>query len=440
MKRILCLILLLPVICTITLSTTSAKSSEKTITFRNINDLREVVIDIYNDNYDELVEIAHKVRSFECDDEYVTFEANCGPCSTAFQKILYDHNIITETTIGANTDAHIFNFYRTEFTDSKGSFNSIIIDTTYKQYAMLYLTHDEITENLPEVLVYEYGNFDDMKAQLKGALNILDENEFNDMCTLLTVNQYYIAYIPQDFQELDFKSSMNYSSAFIDDLRNNGGAYTKPFDTLTLINTEKSVSKDFVYDSNGIYRCYISSEELKVFSTGFNVISPKENIEYGAKMENDTLRVIPNYPSPKTENDVRLISKGSTYPLSLNKSDITTPILISLDFRAGKDAPAIYAYAVGRTLKYGDVDFDCAVNIMDATYLQKAIAKIPSYNLDVFSKETCDVLKTNPYDINNATQICRYVAKFDTPYCGQSLYFSSALELSCNEVMGYIDM
>ncbi|MBQ2972653.1 MAG: hypothetical protein IJE16_08945 [Ruminococcus sp.] len=446
MKKALCCILALLVICISSLCVTSAQSTDDAVVFKNIEQLRKTITDIYNDNYDELVKIAHKVRIFECDDKYITYYPNCGPCSTAFQSILYDNSIITETTIGCKRDDHIFNFYRTAFTDSEGAVSSIIIDTTYKQYVTAYYTQsglrfDDIAKDLPPVLVYEYGNIEEMTAQLSGALNSIDEESFSSMCNSIFDNQYYYQYIPQDFQELDFKPTMNYTSEFLDALRNKSGFFEYNIhQTLLLNSTENDYQKEFIYDNNGVYRCYIPSTEVSSIITGFNIISPETDSVYGAKDSTDTLRLIPNFPSSKSEDDVKLIHKGSQTPLTLNTQGIKLPILLSVDFRAGENSPAIFAYTVGRQLSYGDVNLDNTVDIMDSTYLQMVLAKCENYTLDVFSKESANVLKTTKLNINNATEINRYLAKYDSKYCGQNMFFSSALELSCSESMGYIDV
>ena len=446
MKKTLCCILTLLFICTASLCVTSAQSTDDAVVFKNIDELRKAVIEIYNDNYDELVEIAHRVRSFECDDKYITYYSNCGPCSTALQSILYDNSIVTETTIGGKRDDHIFNFYRTAFTDSEGTISNIIIDTTYKQYVTSYYTQiglsfDDMAEELPPVLVYEYGNKEEMTAQLSGALNSIDEASFTSMCNTLFNNQYFYQYLPQDFQELDFKPTMNYTSEFLDAIRNKSGFYEhSPYEKLQLNSTENNCQKEFIYDNNGVYRCYISSNEVALFSSGFNIINQKSDIVFGAKENTDTLRLIPNYPSSKSEDDVKLMDKNSQNLLTLNTQGIELPILVSVDFRAGENSPAIYAYTVGKQLSYGDVNLDNTVDIMDATYLQKVLAKSESFSLDVFSKESANVLKTNQLNINNATEINRYLAKYDSKYCSQDMFFSSALELSCEESMGYIDI
>lgn len=446
MKKLLCIIISILIICSLSLYPVSAESDTKTQTFKDIEELRAHLMNIYEENYDEFVSIARTLREFEGEDEYITYYSYCGPCTTAFQKILYDNGIVTEATKANLNKDHIFNVLRTSFLQTSDTDTVLVIDTTYKQYlTQEFINHgvdiSDIKKYIPAVLIYEYGNYEQLKSELSDMKEVFDDVKFDSLCSNVFSWQYTNAYLPHDFQQLDDKAIMNYGVKFVEDLRNNTGRNIKELnDTLFLNGISSGYKKQLEYDGKGVYRCYIPYEDIASISSGFNVVNDENEVVFGAASDNDNLRCIPSVAYNLSDNEVKIMSKSSQYQLTLNTQGVFLPILVSIDLRAGENAPAVYAYTVTKVLSYGDVNSDGEVNITDVTELQKAIAKYPDCTLDAYELETANVLKTESLNIFNATEISRYLAKFDCRKCGQYIYCSPTLELSCSNQFGYIEM
>ena len=111
---------------------------------------------------------------------------------------------------------------------------------------------------LPEVLVYEYGNYEQLYEQLSALETRFGEEKAKVLCNEVYKNNCYFKYQISDLQHLEGYEVMNYSSEFIEDLRsNNGKLSVKLDDTLVLNSINSDLKKEFVYDTNGVYRCYL---------------------------------------------------------------------------------------------------------------------------------------------------------------------------------------
>lgn len=73
---------------------------------------------------------------------------------------------------------------------------------------------------------------------------------------------------------------------------------------------------------------------------------------------------------------------------------------------------AAFSAAADTTYIRGDAQGDGSVTVLDATTVQKKLADLPVYS---FNEKAADV-DGNGLDINDATNIQRYVALFDDPY------------------------
>ena len=443
-KTILCLILALT-LCTYSCATALCTTSNNKA-FDDIDSFRAYVTEIYNNNYDELIKIAKTLDNITVPDKYITYDSNCGPCSVAFQNILYKHNILVEVTEKTLVRTHAFNLYRASFIESSQEISLIVVDTTYKQfivdkYKSEGLSIEDMAQDIPQVLVYEYNDFDAMEKQLKNMKNSLPQDKYESALKEVFDNNTKFEYMSQDFQDVPHKELTTYDSRLLDDLRNKSGQTNKKLNkNATLFSTTTDYKAKFYYDCNGIYRCYVPYEDVEKISSGFVIADENRNILFGCETENDTLSIASTNSMTNHDNDLKILKSNGAYPISLNTQGLFLPILISIDLRAGEERAAIYAHPIGQILKYGDVDIDGDISVKDVTFLQKAIAKHQGYTLDVYQNETSNVTKKNPLCILNATVISRYLAKYDTEKCGQQMYFSSAFRVGHVENLGYIDM
>lgn len=446
-KKVICSILTATTLCLSTIFPTLAADNE--YMFKDISDIRETVIEIFNENYDELVEHIHSIRpgTDEYQDEYITYYTNCAPSSTAFQKILFDNGILVECQRFISPD-HSFNFLRTRLASSPEKVTCIVIDTTYKQFlTQLYesnnLTFDDMAQDLPEVLIYEYGNKQEFLEQLKPIAHRFSENEFTKYTNHLFNAEHSNSYLSSDLQFLGYEGynltdfhKKYYTSYFIDQLRNHIIEYdTESSEAPVLCSTDGANTKAFEYDANGVYRCYLEQQEISSFSSGFTLTDSNGKIIYGAEESNLALTPIQNN---RQNSQITLSSKGRN-PIAINTQHLITSIMINIDMCAGKDNPVIYIFMVFRTNLYGDVDSDGTVDINDVTYLQKNIAGYPSATLSYDATDATDLLKCGASDIKNATEISMYLAKIKEFNNGNNIYYTAASALGSHATSGYTD-
>lgn len=444
MKKIICLILSF-VLCTLCCTTAFCTTNVPTPCY-DIDVFREYITDIYEKNYDELVSIAKTLDNIDVSDEYITYDSNCGPCSVAFQNILYKNDILVEVVERTLSRTHAFNLYRASLDDNCGKICPIVVDTTYKQfivdeYISQGLTVDDLAEDVPPVLVYKYGDYNELVRELENIKNSLPENMFESVCKEVFDNHYKYEYIPQDFQDVPHKEMTTYDSKLLDDLRNNSGKTNVKLNGAAILSsTTTDYKSTFHFDCNGVYRRLVPFEDISEISNGFVIADINGNTIFGCDIENETLAIANTSTYVNHDNDLKILSSQGTYPLSINTQNLYSQILVSIDLRAGENKAAIYIHPVSTTAKYGDINNDSNITVEDVTYLQKTIAKHEGYALDVYKNETANVTKTKPHSILNATQISRYLAKYETEKCGETLYFSSAFRVGHIEGLGYIDM
>lgn len=459
LKKALCAVLAITMLFGTTMISAQAKTTETSKTqeyeFENIEDLRKTITQIFVDEYDKIIELARELNPDkpDCKDEYFTFYSHCGPTSAAFRKVLYDdYGYIVETqraNLGVN---HIFNLMRVTFADSPDKVSCIVIDTTYKQfvtatYERANLSFDDIANDLPPVLIYEYGNTDEMVQQLKGANNHLDAEQFELMCidVYRCLNGY--VYLPQDFQRFEYNNynqdtPLNVTSQAMDDLRNNSGKCDYRTDkTPYIFSTSTNAMQEFIYDGNGVYRCCIPFKKVEQYVNGFLLTDKDGNIMYGMSDCESTLccaNFYPQIPYTSLNTVLKMDSEGIT-PLSidLQNNNNMQYLMLSIDLRAGTDTPAVYCYRIVNVEKYGDINNDGTVDVCDASYLQKCI--VGDESLDAIAKERADVLKCGALSIKNVTAISNYIADNKDFDCGSTLYYSTFSDLKSSAPYGYID-
>ena len=447
MKKIISVLLAITMLFSVT-ATVSAESEKSG--FTDIEDVRRTINEIYDENYDEFTSLVGAFKNTDLEgDKYFTYVENCGPCSTAFQKILYDNGIIVENQRPTTTYGHVYNMLRTSYVSSPDIETDIVIDTTYKQfltgvYNINGYTYDDMASELPKVLIYEYGNIEQLRSQLSALYDRFGVETADKTVDSVLQANYYFKYQISDFQHIDYPGYTHsvYSSEFIEDLRsNNGKLSVKLEDTLIINSTTSELKKEFLYDMNGVYRCYLTNQEFKEIALGFNIVNQNSELMYGANENTNTLYLPTNLTgvSYGTEYIQLINSKGKDdIRISVN-STMFSDVFICIDFGSGLDTPSIYTIPVAFKYSYGDVNMDGTVNINDVTYLQKSIAQYSGYTLNENQKSIADVTKTEPLNIENATAISKKLAELKDFEYGETLYFSQYIKLGFNKELGYID-
>lgn len=443
MKRLISILLTITILFSITIT---ASAENKKCVFTDIEDIRQTINKIYDKNFDEFQSLACKLRSsIDPNDEYFTYKANCGPCSTAFQKILYDNGITVENQSSTINGFHVCNLLRTNYESAPDIEVDITIDTTYKQFLTTAYTegdiinYDDMAAELPEVLVYEYGNYEQLYEQLSALETRFGEEKAKVLCNEVYKNNCYFKYQISDLQHLEGYEVMNYSSEFIEDLRsNNGKLSVKLDDTLVLNSINSDLKKEFVYDTNGVYRCYLENTQIKEFATGFTIINQNSDHLYGASDGETELFATVNGIFT-SDNYLRLLDRKSTKPMTINMNNLFGSALMCIDFGSGVETPSIYIIPLTATYSYGDVNMDGVVNVIDVTYLQKSIAHYEGFELDVKQKSIADVTKTEALNVINTTAISKKIALLEDFEYGDKLYFSQYLCLGFMQNGGYID-
>lgn len=443
MKRIISIILALVSLSLMTAVAVSAQENQTA--FSDISDVRQTVNKIYQDNYDEFESLAKTIRpSIGEDNEYFTYDTNCGPCTLAFQKILYDNGIVVENQRPKINYDHVYNMLRTSYASSPDVETCIVIDTTYKQFLTTSYknngyTYDDMASELPDILIYEYGDFDQLCEQLSALFERFSEEEAIRLCNTVFKWGYLFEYQISDFQYLGSNSLMNYSSEFIEDIRNNNGKHSiKHTDTLILNSTNLDAQKTFEYDTNGVYRCYLENAEIANYKDGFTIVNQSGEQLYGAAEASTALYPVTN-TMYTTDGYIQLLDQSGAYPMTINASSLYAPAVMCIDLGSGLDTPSIYLIPVTSPTLYGDVNRDGTLNINDVTYLQKSIAGYSGYVLDSNQLSIADVTKTGALNISNATAISKKIAGLEDFTCGEKLYFSQYVYLGFNQNLGYID-
>ncbi len=442
MKKIISILIAVIVATNCITFTSFATSTENHTNFKNIDDLRTRLYEIFYEDYDDFYDYSSEIKELSGGYDYFTYNMNCGACSYGFRKVLYQNSIIAECMCANKTKDHMYNIMRVSFSETPNKISTIIIDTTYKQYLTSAYGNDyERMENdLPPILIYEYNNKEQINNELKAMQNSLGTEKFEELCNNIMIAEIFYPYPVADLQEFDHKNNANYNSKFMDDLRNNGAYKPSITDDLYICGTDSHIKKEMKYSGNGLYRCYLSIDEASALHSGFTVTNSDGKTIFGANEENETLKYITSTPFSPVSNNVILMNNDSNFPLILDTNGTFLPILLSLDLRAGENSPAVYAYTINRVLDYGDVDANGEVNIYDVTTLQKVCSKMPDVHLDGYQTETADVLKIGAQSIFNATEISRYLAKYDSKKCGHKLYFSPVTELSLATGVGYVEI
>lgn len=442
MKKIISILFIAIILTNCMIFSVFANDTAGGMGFKNIDDLRTHLYEIFYENYDDFYNYSSEIKELIGGYDYFTYNMNCGACSYGFRKVLYEHSIVAECMCANKTKDHMYNIIRVSFSDTPDKVSTIIVDTTYKQYLTTAYENDfeKMKEDLPPILVYEYNNKEQLHNELRNIEINLGKEKFEALCNDILIAQIFYPYPLADLQELDQKNIANYNSKFMDDLRNNGKYAPKLTDDLFICSTDSQFKKEMEYGGNGVYRCYLSIDEATALHSGFTVTNSDNKTVFGANEENETLKYITSTPFAPAKNNVLLMNNNSDHPLILDTYGNFLPILLSLDLRAGETSPAVYAYTVNQVLEYGDVDTNGDVNIYDVTILQKACAKVSGVYLDWYQTETADVLKIGAKSIFNATEISRYLAKYDSEKCGHKLYFSPVTELSLATGVGYIEI
>lgn len=443
MKKIISIFLSLTIL--LSLSVTFSAADQK-VTFANINDVQTKITKIFNDKFNCFHKLSHKLRpSISENDKYFNYDMNCGPCSTAFQKILYKNGIVTEIQRPVITRDHVYNLLRTSYTSSPDVETDIVIDTTYKQfltsaYTSAEYTFDDMANELPNVLIYEYGNYEQLENQLFSTLkNRFNKEKATDLINAVYDSHYYFEYLPNDLQYLNnYDNAIKFSSEFIEDLRNTTANFSVQLDDTPVLNsTTSDLQKEFVYDANGVYRCLLSNAEITEFAKGFTIKNQSNDTIYGAGKNGTTLGAVV-YSYMTTNNYLRMLDKNSIEPMTISTNQLYGNAVMSIDLGSGIDTPTVYIIPLTISYFYGDVNKDGKVDITDVTYLQESIVGNENYKLDAMQKSIADVTKTGTLNINNATAISNKLAENSDFEYGEKLYFSHSLYLGFSGD-GYID-
>lgn len=183
--------LLLMTVLPVAASTEESPYSEAA--FHDLSELETTVEALYNENYPEIAQKIKEIRggSFaEMADEILTlYYGSCGPASIAFQKVLIDNNIYTETRMDSQMyPAHEYNLLRARLAD--GTVKFVLIDGSYRQFMRDYfkkqlaedtgkqpyeITDSEVDEailatSLPNVLIFDFNDKQEAIGKIKAVL------------------------------------------------------------------------------------------------------------------------------------------------------------------------------------------------------------------------------------------------------------------------------
>ncbi len=451
LKRVISFVLIFVMLLSTTIVCAYATENKNENSFKNIEELRTTVLQIFDDNFEEFVSRARELRpSIEFEDKYITQDRNCGPCTTAFQEIMYKNGMIIEAQRANFKLDHTFDFMRTIFTDTPDKVSCIVIDTTYKQFlGETYLnacyTRDDLNSDVPEVLVYEYGNYEQLKEQLTGIKERFGEEIYEDLCEEVYFWEYSYQYLAQDLQYFDYKNNgvIKYTPAHMDEFANEIGKYEVKMTDIPVLNsttTEAQIS--FEYDNNGVYRCVIPSAEFSKYTGGFNIVNTENKVLFGAKEEYSRVNPAVQYIYNASPDDIKLLKKDGEYPISINTSgpyQVWSDVMVCIDMRAGEETPALYVLPIYKKQLYGDVNSDGTVNVTDATAIQKVLAGLDGESFDSFESDAANVLKDKELSVSCATAISKYIVGLGDSKCGQSLYYSQRIQLGSTPNFGYVD-
>lgn len=404
--------------------------------FENEAHIEEVINKIFTAKEKEIATHIKEQRSQPIEDKYLTLHENCGPTSIALQKVLADLGIYCEirrTVYSIKEEmgmTHEYCLMRVNYGDDYSQVHNLIIDPTNRQYlresfernlenmngyepSEAEIDYALLNSGLPAVLVFEYSNRESAGEKVKAYLNkgIYGESFYDDFCDNAYENNLYS--YPEQTLMMCYDRGVN-SKQFkaIKEL----GKLNQPYDNDLYISTSWSEKKiPLEYKSNGIYQCYIPLEKLPDYKEGVQetvaITDADGNIIYGSddeKFFNVSLSFEYGF-MPRTQMFLNSKNK-SPIKWVINKNS-NFNIVVQIDMRAGVDNPLISAYPANE-YKYGDINLDGDINILDATLLQMYVAK--NQTLDTASFTAADVYDNGELNIKNVTEIQSYVAAYKT--------------------------
>ncbi len=420
--------------------------------------VEEVINKIFTAKEIEIVDRIKKQRQQDVEDKYVTLRENCGPASIALQKVLADLDIYCEVRRAVYNYnegmgmSHEYCLLRVNYGDDFDKVHNLIVDPTNRQYLrdafsrnlkknFGYTPSDAdidyalLNSCLPSVLVFDYSDINSGNEKVKAYLNKGEYGEsfYDDYFCMYAYENNRYSY-PEQILMMCYDRGVT-AKQF--KAIKEAGKLNKPYEQELYINSRWNGEKTpLEYKSNGIYQCCISVDKLPEYNfddkNTVTITDINDNIIYGANEESElytSSAVSYNYMA---KNFIYLNDEIKN-PLKWNiYRDSNTDVVVQIDMRTGVDKPLITAYPA-KAYKYGDINLDGDINILDATLLQMYVSK--QENLETKQITAADIFDNGEINIKNATEIQSYVAEYQTEsdidnafYAFLNFYFSMHLK------------
>ncbi len=418
--------------------------------FKSEAHVDEVINKIFIAKEKEIAAHIKQQRPQPTEDKYITLYENCGPTSIALQKVLADLGIYSEVrrTIYASKEemgmTHEYCLMRVNYGNDYSEVHNLIVDPTNRQYlresfernlkkingyepSKAEIDYALLNSGIPAVLVFEYSNMESAGEKIKEYLNQGEYGEsfYDGFCNYAYENSLY-SYPEQTLMMCYDRGVSGKQFKAIE----KSGKLNQPYDNDLYLSTSWSEEKiPLEYKSNGMYQCYIPVEKQPDYKEGVQetatITDADGNIIYGINDENCF--------GISLSFEYGFMPKRQMFLNSENKSQINWGInktanlntVVQIDMRAGVDNPLITAYPANE-YKYGDINLDGDINILDATLLQMYVAK--NKILGTASLTAADVYDNGEINIKNVTEIQSYVAAYKT---------ESYISNSFNIISGY---
>lgn len=386
--------LLLMTVLPVAASTEESPYSEAA--FHDLSELETTVEALYNENYPEIAQKIKEIRggSFaEMADEILTlYYGSCGPASIAFQKVLIDNNIYTETRMDSQMyPAHEYNLLRARLAD--GTVKFVLIDGSYRQFMRDYfkkqlaedtgkqpyeITDSEVDEailatSLPNVLIFDFNNKQEAIGKIKAVLGEdVDASAYDWMDR---------SYESQSYPEPALQEIHTRYLTDSDITRlNTGIPFDKPFESALYLRgswDNFSSRREIEYMGNGVYQLDLMSPGAQGDSGAFHV-----RIEdgYGAVVYKTT-ETDPVSPTIKTmynhSTKQWFLTDGegsADIPIDTCGGNVT----LRIDTRAGVHAPHLRMLNLGEIGLYGDITYDRKIDTADVLKMRNALSGLIS--------------------------------------------------------------
>lgn len=413
--------------------------------FNSQEEFEEALQKIFRANELEIVRMIKEQREQTVEDKYVTLYSNCGPTSVAFQKVLADNGIYAEDRSApyytGGRGGHEYNLIRINFGENKDKVYNIVADCTYRQFMRDYFknvlaenSNTQPTDNqidkamlnsqLPMVLVYEYGDFENLDLKING---LLSESGYTVTFSVEGNLKSRYERLTYPDQALQKNYSQYVTKSQVDKIKNSG-FLNKPYETDLYINNSENKTNvaELEYKENGIYQCVVSAENLGIKDNedfSFTITDKSGKTVYGAGENSEILTPFNNSHYSFMSYKEQIFLNGSSTESIKSNMEMRDNVLIRIDVRAGVDKPLISMFTVNETRIYGDVDGDNIVTVKDVTLLQLYLA---NYEKGLSEKDliAANVLESDELDIKSATAIQIHLANLIvSSKTGGKIYF-----------------